>query len=116
MTKEVVIKSEWGSVVARLNLEEGVLNGHCEWYDGRGNLVAYGFFKSGVPLTGTFLNWARFFSDDLSEANAYDPPTYCKDWVTNFESTYDSEPPHYERIVEAYVKGMRVCPPSAGSI
>jgi hypothetical protein len=107
MTKEVVIRSEWGSVVARLNLDEGILNGHCEWYDGRGNLVAYGVFKQGVPHTGTFPNWARFFSNP-NEENVYESQTYCQDWVTTFESMFDSEPPTYEMVLEAYSNGKNL--------
>jgi hypothetical protein len=49
-TKELVIKTAAGETVGRVNLKEGVLDGHCAWYDGRGELVAYGFFKDGAPL------------------------------------------------------------------
>jgi len=109
-TKEIVIRSGGGEVVARMNLEAGVLHGPCEWYDGWGNLVAFGFFKSGVPFTGTFLNWSKFM-DDLSNENSYDPQTYCKDWVRIFEAGFDSELPRYERVLEAYCKGQKIYPP-----
>ena len=106
-TNEIVIRSENGEVVARMNLKDNVLHGHCEWYDLSGNLVAYGFFKSGLPFTGIFLNWAKFFGD-LSKDNAYDPAAYCKDWITRFEGVFDSEPPNYELVVEAYSGGKSV--------
>ena len=105
--KEVIIETEKGEIVARMTLKDAVLHGNCEWYDGWGNLVAYGFFKSGVPLTGTFLNWAKFFGD-LSKENPYDAPAYCKNWVTIFEAGFDSEPPKYEMVIEAYCKGIRL--------
>jgi hypothetical protein len=101
--KEVVIKTERGEVVARINLEDAVLHGHCEWYDGWGNLIAYGFFKNGTPFTGTFLNWTKFFGD-LRKEDPYDAKAYCKDWVTVFEACFRSESPKYEMVIEAYCK------------
>jgi hypothetical protein len=106
-TKTIVISSERGEVVTRVDMTGAVLHGHCEWYDGESNLVAYGFFKSGVPFTGTFLNWAKFF-DEFSKDNPYDPAAYCKDWVTIFEAGFDSEPPKYEMVIEAYWRGERL--------
>ena len=108
-TQEIVIRTDGGEVVARMSSKEGVLHGHCEWYDLDRNLVAYGFFIRGLPFTGTFLNWARFFSD-FSKDNSYNPPTYCKDWITVFEAAFDSEPPKYELLVEAYSKGKQLWP------
>ena len=55
-TKEIAMNNKLEKIVARINVKDTVLHGHCEWYDGRGNLIAYGFFKNGVPFTGTFLN------------------------------------------------------------
>jgi hypothetical protein len=115
VTKEIVIRSDGGEVVARMNLEEGVLHGHCEWYDLGSNLVAYGFFKNGLPFTGTFLNWARYFGA-LSDENSYDPQTYCKDWATIFEAGFDSELPRYELAVEAYSNGRKIQLPSTQDV
>lgn len=107
MAKEIIVQTSAGAIVARMNLEAGVLHGHCEWYDGWGNLVAYGFFHNGLPFTGTFLNWSRFF-DDAATQDPYDANNYGKDWVTIFEAGFDSEPPNYERVIEAYWKGQRI--------
>jgi hypothetical protein len=107
MANEIVVRTSAGAIVARMNLEASVLHGHCEWYDGWGNLVAYGVFQSGLPFTGTFLNWSRFF-DDPANQDPYDANNYCKDWVTIFEAGFDSEPPHYERLLEVYCKGQRI--------
>ena len=106
-TKEVVIETERGAVVARMNLRDAALHGHCEWYDGRGDLVAYGFFQDGAPLTGTFLNWAKFLPG-LSKEAPYDPAAYCRDQVTIFEACFLSEFPKYELVTEAYSKGRRI--------
>ena len=106
-TREIVIRSDIGDVVARINLDGGVLHGHCEWYDGWGNLVAYGVFKSGLPFTGTFLNWSRFF-DDPANIDPYNANDYCNDWVTIFEAGFDSEPPNYERVIEVFWKGQSI--------
>jgi len=107
MAKEVVVQTSAGAIVARMNLEAGVLDGHCEWYDGWGNLVAYGVFKSGLPFTGTFLNWSRFF-DDPTNIDPYNANDYCNDWVTIFEAGFDSEPPNYERVIEVFWKGQSI--------
>lgn len=104
-TREIVIRSDMGDLVARINLDGGVLHGQCEWYDGSGELVACGVFKNGLPFTGTFLNWSRFFADPTS---SYDANNYCKDWVTIFEAGFDSELPNYERVIEAYCKGRQI--------
>ena len=103
-TREIVIKNDTGQIVARVNLRDAVLHGHCEWRDGRDNLVAYGFFKDGAPLTGTFLNWSRFLNQ-IPKSNPYDATLYCQDWVTVFEISFASEPPKYEMVIEAFYKG-----------
>lgn len=105
--KEIIVKTEGGEIVARMNLKDAVLHGHCEWYDGLGNLVACGFFKNGAPFTGTFLNWTKFFGH-IRKEDPYDPKVYCRDWVTIFESGFDSEPPKYEMVIEAYSKGTKI--------
>jgi len=105
--KEVVVKSKTGEVVGRMNLENGVLHGHCEWYDGWGNLVACGYFKNGAPFAGTFLNWTKFFGH-VRQEEPYDPTVYCQDWVTIFESGFDSEPPKYDKVIEAYSRGTKI--------
>jgi hypothetical protein len=108
-SEEIVITSDGGQVVARMNSAAGVLHGHCEWFDLWGSLVAYGVFENGVPFTGTFLNWSRFFAD-TADPNPYDANQYCKDWVTIFEAGFDSESPNYERVIEVYCKGQRISP------
>ncbi|HKG62316.1 MAG TPA: hypothetical protein VKB05_21325 [Pyrinomonadaceae bacterium] len=105
--KEIVVQTSGGAIVARINIEAGVLHGHCEWYDGWGNRVACGVFKTGLPFTGIFLNWSRYLNDPASQ-DPYDANNYCKDWVTIFEAGFDSEPPHYERLIEVYCKGQRI--------
>jgi len=112
-TKELVIKTGAGETVGRVNLKEGVLDGHCEWYDGRGELVAYGFFKDGAPFTGTFLNWWKFFPEP-HEADPYEATTYAQDWVTQFESFFRSERPKYEMILEVYYRGRAYTPTTTG--
>lgn len=94
-------------IVARLCVRDRVLHGHSEWYDLRGNLVAYGFFRDGIPIAGTFLNWANFFSQ-LSRENPYDTASYCQDWITVFEAHFASEPPSYRLVLEAYHNGIRL--------
>ncbi len=84
-TKGIVIKNDLGEVVARINVRDDVLHGHCEWRDGRGSLIAYGFFKDGAPFSGTFLNWSNFLNQ-LPKDNPYDAAAYCQDWVTIFEN------------------------------
>ena len=109
-TKEIAMNNKLEKIVARINVKDTVLHGHCEWYDGRGNLIAYGFFKNGVPFTGTFLNWANFLTQ-LSKENAYDAAVYCQDWVSKFEGCFLSELPKYEMVIEAYYKGCRLAKP-----
>ena len=106
-TKQVVIKTEMGEVVARISIKGILLHGHCEWFDGRGNLIAYGFFKDSTPFTGTFLNWAKFLGQ-LSKENPYASAVYCRDWVTIFEACFASEPPKYEMVIEVYYKGTQI--------
>ena len=107
ITKDVVIKTDRGDVVARMNLKDAVLDEHCEWYDGLGNLVAYGFFNNGAPLTGTFLNWANFFSD-FPQEDPFEGELYCQDWVTIFEASFLSESPKYELVTESYSNGRKL--------
>jgi len=106
-TRKLIIKTEMGEVVARINLKGAQLHGHCEWFDGRGNLITYGFFKDGAPFAGTFLNWAKFLGQ-LSKENPYDFAAYCQDWVTIFEACFASEPPKYEMVIEAYYQGTEI--------
>lgn len=47
-------------------------------------------FNNGVPLTGTFLNWADFFCDFPKEG-PFEAELYCQDWVTIFEAGFLSE-------------------------
>lgn len=104
ITKEIVIKNKLGEIVARINVRDNVLHGHCEWYDGSGNLIAYGFFMNGAPFTGTFLNWTNFLTQ-LRKENPYDVAVYCQDWVSVFEACFRSELPKYEMVIEAYFNG-----------
>ena len=108
-SQEVIIRTEQGRAVARINLKGAALHGHCEWYDGAGDLIAYGFFKDGAPFTGTFPNWTKFFSSPGAE-DPYDPAVYCRDWVTFFEMSFASSPPNYESVLEAYYKGREYTP------
>jgi hypothetical protein len=112
-TKELVIKTEVGAVVARINMKGAVLEGHCEWRDGSGDLVAYGFFKDGSPFTGTFLNWSKFFPEP-NKAHPYEATTYAQDWVTKFEMVFRSERPKYDMLLEAYYRGRAYTPTTTG--
>lgn len=113
-TREIVIERQNGEVVARISRQDSLLHGHCEWYDGWGDLVAYGFFRNGAPLTGTFLNWANFFHD--STEDPYDATAYCQDWITTFESCFRSESPKYELVMEAYCNGRKIQPLPMGNV
>jgi len=105
--EEVIIKTTMAEIIARISLRDGKLHGHCEWYDLRGNLVSYGSFNNGMPVAGTFLNWANFLSQ-LGKEMPYDPSTYCRDWVTVFEVHFASELPNYRLVIEAYSNGMKI--------
>ena len=111
--KEVIIRTDQGRVVARMNLKDAALDGHCEWYDGAGELIFYGFFKDGAPFAGTFPNWTKFFSGP-GAGGPYDPAVYCRDWVTFFETSFASEPPKYELVLEAYYGGREYTRRPAG--
>jgi hypothetical protein len=106
-SREMVVKTPLGETVARIGMKDKVLHGHCEWYDLRGNMVAYGFFRDGVPIAGTFLNWANVLGQ-LDKATPYDAAAYCQDWVTVFEAHYASQPPDYTLVAEAYCNGARI--------
>jgi len=103
----ILIKNKQNELVALINVKDTVLHGHCEWYDKRGNLIAYGFFKNGAPFTGTFLNWTNFFTE-LRKENPYDAIVYCQDWVSKFEACFLSELPNYAMVIEAYYNGCRL--------
>jgi hypothetical protein len=107
MGEEIIVRTDGGTVVARMNFAHTGLDGHCEWFDLGGNLVAYGQFKDGAPYTGTFLAWNRHFCHLFTSA-PYDRETYCRDWITLFEAGFDSEPPAYDQVVEAYCKGRAI--------
>jgi hypothetical protein len=104
-TEEKIITNNEGRIIAKINYKGKVLNGTCEWYDAIGNLIVYGFFKNGVPFSGTFLNWSHF--SQISKDKPYDPINYCKDWVTIFEAAYDSVDPDYGSLIEVYVRGEK---------
>ena len=106
-TDETVIQNRMGHTVVRFSVKDGLLHGRCVWCDGSGNPVADGVFEQGRPLTGSFLNWANFFSD-VSGAAAYDPKVYGQDWVTSFEECFLSERPKYDMVRETYRDGTRV--------
>lgn len=107
LTKEMVIRNKSGGIVSRMNVIENKLHGHCEWYDGKGDLIAYGIFKDGIPFTGTFLNWAKFLTE-LDKEYPYNVENYCKDWVTIFETHFLSEQPKYELILEAFFNNEKL--------
>ncbi len=104
--EEKIIINEEGRIIAKININGKVLNGTCEWYDANGNLIVYGFFKNGIPFSGTFLNWSDF-SAQISKNNPYDPITYCRDWITLFEASYDSDVPDYKSLIEVYSRGEK---------
>lgn len=109
ITREIIIKNKMEDIVGRINVKNTILHGHCEWYDGRGNLVAYGYFNHGVPFTGTFLNWTNFLTE-LPMEKAFDVEMYCQDWVSRFESYFRSESPKYEIVIETYYIGLKISP------
>lgn len=106
-TGELVIKNGMGNTVALFNVKNDMLHGRCVWFDTNGNLVADGIFKEGIPFTGSFLNWANFFTD-VSKAAPYNPKVYGQDWVSRFEECFRSERPKYDMVLETYVDGTRV--------
>lgn len=103
-TREIVIRNDREEVVARMQVRNGVLHGHCEWYNGLHRLVSYGHFEDGSPYTGTFLNWSKFFSG-LHEDNPFDLEAYCRELISVFEASFLSERPTYEIVIEAYYQG-----------
>lgn len=104
--EEKIIVASNGKLVAKMHITANILDGTCEWYDVTGKLLVYGFFDNGIPFSGTFLNWS-LFSNQILKDKPYDPSTYCKDWITLFEASYDSEMPDYKRLIEVYVKGEK---------
>lgn len=106
---ELVIKDESGNTVATMSIQNGELNGLCEWFDGKGELISVGLFKHGQPWSGTFLNWDRFLASEQG-SSIYSMESYYKDWITFYESQFDSEEPDYEPVVETYCRGKRMCP------
>jgi len=107
--KEISVQTADGRVVARMNLRNGVLHGLCEWFDGCGNRVARGTFADGVPVTGTFLDWNRFFPGSCGQ-DPFAPETYGQDWVTKFEASFLSQSPDYGLVSERYRDGQRIAP------
>jgi len=105
--REIIIRNNREELVARINTRDSLLHGHCEWYDGYGKLMAYGFFDNGVPFSGTFLNWGKFFAE-FSKENPFEAALYSKDWVFLFEACFRSEAPKYEKVIEAYYKGAKM--------
>lgn len=109
MKKKLTIRNETGDVVVAMSVQDGELDGLCEWFDGKGELVSVGLFKHGQPWSGTFLNWDRFLASEQS-SSIYSMESYYKDWITLYESQFDSEKPDYELVVESYCRGKRICP------
>lgn len=107
--EERTIGTASGGIAARVTVKDGVLDGLCEWYDSRGRPVARGSFERGVPHTGTFLNWASYFSDFNGRA-PYDAEIYCRDWITIFEAGFFSQSPQYELVSEHYRDGRKIAP------
>lgn len=103
----MIIRNKRNELVAKAETKEGVLHGHCEWHNGIGSVISYGLFDDGSPMSGTFLNWAKYFPE-FSKYDDYDPSIYCKDWITVFESGFLSESPKYEMVIEAYYNGVRL--------
>ena len=109
MEDKLIIKDESGKIVAEMSLQNGELNGLCKWFDGTGELVAVGLFKEGQPWSGTFLNWSLFFPSEQGSP-IYSLEQHGRDWITLYESQFDSEEPDYEPVVESYCRGKRVSP------
>ncbi len=107
-TEDRVIRDHRGKTVAVMQIRDSLLDGKCEWYDGKGGLIACGFFKDGKPWAGTFLNWTLFMPEQ-DRAQPYDLVTHCKDWVSVFEASFDSEPPQYRKLIEVHSNGERIC-------
>ncbi|RPH32885.1 MAG: hypothetical protein EHM93_07515 [Bacteroidales bacterium] len=105
--KNIIVRNKRNETVGLIGIEDGVLHGHCEWYNSKGKLISYGLFKKGYPFTGTFLNWSNFLPIS-NKNNKYDQEFYCKDWITIYESSFLSESPKYEKIIEAYCNGLRL--------
>ncbi|NOU16598.1 MAG: hypothetical protein HOO91_03445 [Bacteroidales bacterium] len=105
--KNIIIKNKRNETVGIMGIENGVLHGPCEWYNGQGKLISYGLFNEGYPIAGTFLNWANF-SPISDKSNKYDLTFYCTDWITIFESSFLSESPKYEKLIEAYYNGLKL--------
>ncbi|MEP6844389.1 MAG: hypothetical protein ABI861_00225 [Panacibacter sp.] len=103
---ELVITNSSGIIVAKMNVKNSVLDGHCEWRNGEGQLVAYGTFRNGIPYVGTFLNWSVFFAQ--LRANPYGIDQYPKDWITLFEESFLSESPKYNMVLESYYNGEKI--------
>jgi hypothetical protein len=106
-SEERIIQDQNGKTVAVMQLKNGVLDGKCEWFNGKGELVVYGFFKEGKPWAGTFLNWTLFMQGQNIK-NPYDVAIHCRDWISLFEASFDSEIPHYEKLIEVYSIGKRL--------
>lgn len=110
MTEEAgkrIIRDGHHRTVAVMEVKDGLLDGKCEWYDSRGALVAFGFFRKGKPYAGTFINWTRFLPSKQG-TQPYELEYYCADWVTLFESSFDSESPQYANVLEAYSNGSQI--------
>jgi hypothetical protein len=110
-TETRVIKNRGNRTIAAMEIKDGLLDGKCEWYDGSGGLIAFGFFRKGEPWAGTFISWAPFFPPNAT-TKPYDIEYYCDDWVTIFESGFDSERPQYAKVLEVYSDGRQIKKPA----
>ena len=100
---KMIIENHQGTTVAILETLNNNLHGHAKWYNPKGEEVASGEFRDGKPWSGTLLNWSRYIDGD-----PFSLDHYAKDWVTFFESMYDSEIPDYDTVKEKYQDGILI--------
>jgi acyl-CoA thioesterase I len=104
--EEKTIQSVNGRRIAIYHLQNNVLEGSFEWFNGQGESIANGIYKNGLPWSGTFLNWSVVFGE-FDKENVWEIKLYCRDWVTLFEGGYDSAIPDYGRVMEGFEVGVR---------
>ena len=93
--------------VLEYSVRNNQLHGECIWYAHNGVMIASGVFKDGKPYTGSFLNWSKVIDNIFLEDN-YEVKTYCRDWISFYESGFDSKSPDYTSFLEFYDQGKRV--------
>lgn len=104
-TYKHTIKSK-GVIILEYELKDKKLHGNCNWYSLKGVMLSSGEFKNGKPFTGSFLNWSKVINNIFKE-DVYEIESYCKDWVTFYESGFDSALPKYITFLEFYNEGKK---------